>query len=320
MEKYDIGFMFLCYDLNNGCFYDTFEYFYLFQSLGYNCCFIMAVTPETKEEMMMSLRDRYDVEFESIKDRIYYFDFHDLYYNYRRKVVQIICQTLFVPGSSGFDTIVKSSMLLPFKKIFVMYDRPYYSMSKEFHERKHLYHRNTIVLYDDRIMGELEGFVNIPYRKKINFQIFKSIDHEDNRICLSLYCDHKCYNINYLQEILEKYPDDKFFLYTKRQGNYDIHYYSQLRSDRVTVEQAPIKDFMTKFNKFLYLPSNRGFDPSPRMIAECKYYGKELLIYDKEILDSNKDGGHYRVLDCDNIESITLDKKDEVIKIYEQNS
>lgn len=318
MEKYDIGFMFLCYHLNNGCFYDTFEYFCLFESLGYDCCFIMGITPESEEQMVASLKDRYDVDFDNLRDKIYYFDFHDLYFNYKDRVVPILCQTIFMTGTSGFDTVVKSEMLLPFKSMFVMYDRPYSGLSREFHEKKHRY-SNVKNLYDNRIMKELEGFDNIPYQKKINFSIFKTIEHEDDRICLSLYCDHKCYDVDFLTQVLEKYPYDRFFLYTKSGADYGIDYYGQLSSDRVTVEQAPVKDFMTKFNKFLYLPSVRGFDPSPRIVAECRHYGKELIIYDEKRLNEIKDGGYYRILDCSNIDKITLDEKDEIIKIYEEN-
>lgn len=318
MTKYDLGFMFICYDLNNGCFYDTFEYFYLFKSMGYNCCFIMAVRPETEQQMMESLKDRYDVNFDEIRDNIYYFDFDDVYYRFRSKVFPIMCRTLFVPGSSAFDTIVTSKILLPHKSMYVMYDRPYSGLSSEFHDRKS-YYKNVKILYDDRIMKKLSGFTNIPYKKKVNFSIFKEIEKSDDRICLSLYCDHKCYDIDFLSTIIDEFPKDKFFLYTKTEGKYAIEYYSKLRSDRVIVEKAPVKDFMTKFNRFLYLSSIREFDPSPRIVAECRHYNKEVIVYDQEKLNKIKDGGYYRLLDCNDIDSITLNKKDEIVKIYEEN-
>jgi len=317
MKKYDIGFGFMCYHLNNGCFYDTFEYFCLFKSLGYDCCFFMIVTPETEKDMMMSLEDRYDFD-DSFKEHIYHFDFFEATNVYNKKIFPLRCKTFFIPGVSALDCMISSNLLMAYKTMYVMYDRPYEYLSDEFHRKKGFY-KNINILYDSRIIDKLNGFRNIHYVKKINFSIFKRIEKSDDKTCLSLYCDHKCYNVDFILKIIEEFKDQEFFIYTKSFGKFDIKYYSLIKNKRVTLEQAPISNFMEKFNRFLYLPSVRGFDPSPRLLAECKYYNKDIIIYGEERIKTIKDGGYYRLLDINKLEEVDLNKGDQIIGIYEEN-
>jgi hypothetical protein len=66
--------------------------------------------------------------------------------------------------------------------------------------------------------------------------------------------------------------------------------------------------------KFYYTKVNKKFDCSPRFIAECEYYNKEV-VYLIDYLEEDK-GLFWRKYDIENnFKSIFLNENDEIIKI-----
>ena len=105
----------------------------------------------------------------------------------------------------------------------------------------------------------------------------------------------------------------KYLIYTKSNLYSE---YKILESDKVKVDVAPIENFMNKWDKALYLPSTRGQDPSPRVIAECEYYNKKLIYKD---LGKLHDGAYYRMIDIMNgMNNITLTENDEIFDIVDE--
>ena len=71
-----------------------------------------------------------------------------------------------------------------------------------------------------------------------------------------------------VQKVLYKYPDHAIIVYNKTQPNHI---------------QAPVKNLLGKFNKYVYV--KHTFDPAPRIIQECLYYGKEVIFERPDIAD-----------------------------------
>ena len=47
---------------------------------------------------------------------------------------------------------------------------------------------------------------------------------------------------------------------------------------------VPVKNLLGVFDTYVY--TKETFDPAPRIIQECKYYGKEIIYHrDKSIVD-----------------------------------
>ena len=69
----------------------------------------------------------------------------------------------------------------------------------------------------------------------------------------------------------------------------------------------------------LYLPSVRGFDPSPRLIPECLYFEKNIIYHNFKSIKKFKDGAYYRWLDCLNgLDKVWLREDDKIFKIIEE--
>lgn len=66
---------------------------------------------------------------------------------------------------------------------------------------------------------------------------------------------------NWSKKVVDKYPDYAIIVYNKTESNHI---------------QAPVDNLMGKFNKYVYV--KQTFDPAPRIMQECLYYGKEVIF------------------------------------------
>ena len=131
---------------------------------------------------------------------------------------------------------------------------------------------------------------------------------------LVLDCEHGKHYIP--QEILKRYgigreikKYDKLFIYGREDR--DI--------DGVEYVKAPVFEFHKKFDRVLYINSNRGFDCSLRILVECVYMGKGIEIYDRKGLENLKDGGYWRVRDIESgIDRLIMKSGDEILKILDE--
>jgi len=48
--------------------------------------------------------------------------------------------------------------------------------------------------------------------------------------------------------------------------------------DNVEQIVAPVDNFMEKFDTYIYTPVERKFDCSPRLITECSFYKKNIIL------------------------------------------
>jgi len=148
--------------------------------------------------------------------------------------------------------------------------------------------KKTVLLLDKRIYDDLDDLGGIPnkkihYKKKIAFEIFKEIP---------------------------KKPDKKYLLYLTTSRNYDID--KIIYTPKLIIrENEIIEDLFSKFQTYIYTPTEHNFDCSSRFLAECYYYNKDVIFWLKDT-EWNK-GLYYRVKDIETcFDTLKLTKKDEL--------
>ena len=139
------------------------------------------------------------------------------------------------------------------------------------------------------------------FEKIINFSIYKSFKHDIKYQYLFLGT-----NETYYKEI-EKIISNNYMLY---QSHGIITYTDKYLNPNYNNVNVPVKNLLGSFETYVYTKPN--FDPAPRIIQECKYFGKKVLyLRDKNI----KDGGpvYWKRpancltddVNCDNIDALT---------------
>ena len=145
------------------------------------------------------------------------------------------------------------------------------------------------VFYDyfgDRIINMYPGDITRDYLVTGVPASLQAIRNKDSEIACTVYIDNK-----------------------------NTEYYKYLQ-DKVTIYKPPIVNFMGLFNTFVYIPYADGHDSTPRLIPECKFYGKGVFM---ETDSFKKSGGYYRYKDTvDNFQSLWLKDNDEIISIIEE--
>jgi hypothetical protein len=164
---------------------------------------------------------------------------------------------------------------------------------------------NITVFLDKRIYGE--GIHKTNYVKKILFSRYKQI--EDVKSTANLVYNKKGprdLGNDIYKELEEQYSGD-FLVVTNAEA--------EGLSNRFIVLEPPIKDLFRQFGTYIYTPIPKKFDCSPRFIAECKWYGKEVVYHNIDYWGIDK-GLYYRFLDIQNdFNSIQLKEDDEIIDL-----
>ena len=224
---------------------------------------------------------------------------------------------LFVDG--GFTrTSLRDGIALSFDKLF-----SFRCTNKDFHYN--LPYKNINLLQDQRVYNDKDNKIAIDYKKKIKFNIYKDIKKIKTETAL-LYVTTNCRKLcsNYLLDIVMEYKFKNYIILT----NQPEIYQEQFKNIKnVTFPAMPLDNIFEKFDTYIYTPTYSVtkkelgcFDCSPRFIAECNYYDKEVIYHniDKNYLNIDT-GLKYRKLDIkNNFESINLKNNDKIIDILKK--
>ena len=111
------------------------------------------------------------------------------------------------------------------------------------------------------------------FEKTINFGIYKLNTNNIQFKHLFLGTNNKYYAS--VEKVIQDYPNHGILTYNEN--------YVNINNNNVFV---PVENLMGMFETYVY--TKETFDPAPRIIQECKYFGKEVIyLRDKTI----KDGG-----------------------------
>ena len=221
---------------------------------------------------------------------------------------------LFVDG--GFTrTSLRDGIALSFDNLF-----SFRCSNKDFHYN--LPYKNVTLLQDQRVYNDKDSKIAINYKKKIKFDIYNKIKKVKTDTAL-LYVTTNCRKLcsNYLLDIVMEYKFKNYIILT----NQPELYQEQFKNIKnVTFPAMPLDNIFEKFDTYIYTPTYSVtkkelgcFDCSPRFIAECKYYNKDVIYHniDKKYLEIDT-GLKYRKFDIENnFNSIILKDNDNIIDI-----
>jgi hypothetical protein len=162
---------------------------------------------------------------------------------------------------------------------------------------------NVWILQDDRVYEPVK-LNGINYKKRILFDKLKPIGASKDRVML--YATKNCRDIDDW-EVYKKYGDNILAITNEENRPTDIAGFEFVI--------PPVADIFEQFTTYVYTPVKRKWDCSPRFIAECKYYGKQVVYHNIDYWGIDH-GLYYRYLDIQNdFDSLYLKPDDEIISI-----
>jgi len=161
---------------------------------------------------------------------------------------------------------------------------------------------NTYILQDNRVYEPVQRN-GINYKKKILFDRLKPIQTSGNKTLV--YATKNCRNI-------EDYND------LKQYGDLLVITNEENRPVGIDSVVPPVDNLFELFSTYVYTPIQRQWDCSPRFIAECKYYGKQVIFHNIDYWDVDH-GLRWRQWDIDHdFDSLYLREDDEIVCIISQ--
>lgn len=262
-----------------GCIMDAFEYFIKIYEYNKNIKLLLLQTTQNAVNSMISImKNRYDLSDVSGFDKnIIPIDFKYLLTNVFDKLLVI-----------DRITISKTRGIVRAKEIVVISNTDISLKNID----QYLYSKK---LYNVTYYGEMPfHYKDFDYKMKFLFDKFKKIQNVEEAI----YVNVPHYDKQYFT-VTEKMLDDL-----------------NLPSKPLIFKGGKHREnLFEKFDTYLYYHVNLWFDPHPRLMIECFYYGKEIIyINNIPILD----GSYYRYKDLmlNGIEERELTKDDEIIKQF----
>lgn len=288
-KSYDLFISYSWSSNNHGICGHTFEVieYYLLLSSKYNVGIMLCedITWETFKEAIIDKYDLSDQELQKMKNDTHF---------YNRPMIVMGTNILFTDG--GVKNL--SKVKLYFNNIFM-----FACGNKEIKDNDI---DNIHILQDDRIYEPVKKN-GIHYIKKILFSKFKKLNKSADRIML--YGSKNCRQISndLYTELVNKYNKD-FLLLVNDENKPSL-------PDNFKIEALPAKNLFEKFSTYVYTEVPRHFDCSPRFIAECKFYNKEVIYHNINYWEEDK-GLFWRHHDVhNNFESLFLTKEDEIFNI-----
>lgn len=168
---------------------------------------------------------------------------------------------------------------------------------------------NIIYLQDYRIYGKNDIHKSINYVKKLPFKYYKPCLNVDKKIGM-MYMTYVCRKVSadIIMEHFKKSGCKEAILITP----YEAKEYNNL--PYITQVTAPITNLFDKFGTYIYLPVQRQFDCSPRLVTECYMYHKNVFMD----LDYEDIGLETRKNDAEkDLNILNLDIGDDIINIIE---
>jgi hypothetical protein len=162
---------------------------------------------------------------------------------------------------------------------------------------------NVWILQDDRVYDPV--FCNgINYKKRILFDRLRPVSSSKDQILV--YATKNCRDLDDY-EFLREY-EKPILVITNKENK------PQSR-DGFTFLIPPVNNLFDQFSTYVYTPVKRKWDCSPRFIAECKYYGKQVIFHNIDYWDEDL-GLYWRNWDIEHdFDSLHLRTSDDLVNI-----
>ena len=288
LKKYEIVLTYTWSGNNHGICGHTFEvidYFWILKD-HFNVCILIAedIDIETFRSAIPSKYNFMDKEIEYILSKIYFIN----------RPCMLICNNIiFTNGgilSLRYDRVIADKYIM-----FACGNK----------EVKDNVREDTFILQDHRVY-EKAKVNSIEYKKKILFSRLNQIGPSKNRNLIYATKNCRDLDISFYENISKS--GERYLVLTNKENKPNII------SDNIEFKNMPVPNLFEEFTKYIYTPVPRKFDCSPRFIAECKYYNKEVQ-YDIDYLEEDL-GLYWRKYDIENdFDSLYLNEDDEIIKL-----
>lgn len=227
------------------------EYFiHLRMVKGINACILIS-DGLSKQEFETALLDKYDLTDEELRE----IDTHT-YYEYK-PLLLIVDTMLVVNGSNRFaDSTIVANKTFMFRCCIT----------------ENLVNDKWIILQDNEVYGDaLPNSVH--YKKKILFDRFKKVTDTGSKVAMFYgKSNSKALTREQIIGFTERYNQfDKFLVLT----DLDLDL-----PDNIELARIPVDNLWNRFGTYIYThPKRQGMiDCSPRFVAECQFYNKDIIL------------------------------------------
>lgn len=263
----------------SGHLFEMVEYFYHFHFQKNISTSILISDGTTYEEFFKAITDKYDFsekELEIIlKSTFFYF-----------KPMSIVANTLLITNGSlrmhNCDLLVKKIVMFRCNEDVSEY-----------------INKNILILQDYDVYEPMKNSMH--YKKKILFSKFKKLTPKKPNIGMFYATSNsRAMSFDDINIIIKKHLEfEKFIVLTDKQMEVP---------ERCEVLIVPIENLLDSFGTYIYTNASSHIDCSPRFIAECKHYNKDLIFE----LNGKKDKGLETRIHDMNFGDIKLKETDDI--------
>jgi hypothetical protein len=239
-------------------------------------------------------------------------------YNFNDEEVQdILDATVFVETpslASGSNIIFTDGCIDSLNQTPLLFDNIFVFLCGKFDSK---IPDNFIILGDDRIYPK--EYNAIHYVKKILFSRLKRLKRPALfpgwLRTIMVYGTKNCRDLSdkQVKRVSNKYKGYHVMVLTNSENKGED-------SEWIKYYEVPIADLFNRFIMYYYTPTRGKYDCSPRFIAECRHYNKQV-VYDSKINDEYLEhdlGLKYRMQDIEeDFDSLDLKENDDIFRILD---
>lgn len=183
-------------------------------------------------------------------------------------------------------------------------------------------YKNMHVLQDERIYDDDDKLIATNYKKKLKFDSYTTPNPCTTNTGL-LYMTKNCRLLTDADiiDVINTYNFEDYIILTSTPSEHRERF---AKHKNLHFPEMPVKNIFERFSTYIYTPTysvtnpkHGCFDCSPRFIAECAFYNKDIIYHNITDEYLSRDTGlKYRRYDIENnMDSIILTPQDDIINI-----
>lgn len=296
-----------------GHIFECIDYYLFFKSLGVSCGIYLVYDDFNKEKFKKIIENKYGLGQKEIEDLIEDTLIESIKDFYSKKVYNFskVKKFIFTEIHDFARIVMTRGPVLGINEIIGLRcglaDSDFSRISQKKYPIK--------IFQDFRIYGSsLQSWSTHDHKKRLFFDKYKRPTALMKNTAF-IYLSTECRNLekNYIKDIIQKYLGSMNLITFSVKNPSE---YIDLMGDQVHFYSPPMNNFNNLFDTFIYVPLERKFDCSPRLVAESYLFGKKVIYHDINDSYFKIDKGLYwRNYDCLNdLEDIKLTEKDSLVE------
>lgn len=259
--------------------------------MGFKASMVFQTPGISRDTILKTLFDKYN--YPIVEDDIYVFS----------EIEQLIAcpDSTIIVCDGNFHSLADYGIKIIAKKI--------YGFGCGRVEYPPIEYKDAIYLADERVYPETPGGT-ISYTKKIFRDILRhpTIVSDVSKTGM-MYLTKNCRDFpkEAVQEVFRKINLETLLIVTPVPDEY------RGLGESIIPVKPPVQNLFSMFGTYIYTPVPRKFDCSPRLVAECSLFNKEVLYWDINYEDI---GLQTRIQDIES-GNVWLKEDDEIIRILE---